>query len=371
MKWNWQKHDWSQFTYKESVLTGLEAHFLRQSGVFLGTLRYVNTEDKNTFIVDLMSTEALKTSEIEGESLNRDSLQSSIRHNFGLDVNTQNIPLAEQGISEMMVDVYKSFNRPLSHEQLFAWHMMLMKGRKDLHDLGAYRTHEDPMQVVSGSLHKPNVHFEAPPSKRVSKEMTAFVTWFNNTVPGGKSPLPALTRSSIAHLYFVCIHPFEDGNGRIGRAIAEKALSQSLGQPTLIALSHTIQENKKAYYDSLETNNKSNEITDWLTYFAKTILDAQSYTQKLIDFLIEKSKLYEKLRGKMNPRQEKVIARLFREGPQGFKGGLSAENYLSITKTSRATATRDLQDLVEKGALVKTGERKHTRYWLMIAQSGD
>ena len=369
MKWNWQKSDWPQFTYKESVLTDLEACFLRQSGVFLGTLKHVNTEDKNTFIVDLMSTEALKTSEIEGEILNRDSLQSSIRRNFGFDVKQQKIPLAEQGIAEMMVDVYKTFNRPLSHEQLFAWHKMLMKGRKDLNDLGAYRTHEDLMQVVSGSLHKPKVHFEAPPSKKVSREMTAFVQWFNDSAPGGKDPLPALTRTGIAHLYFVCIHPFEDGNGRVGRAIVEKALSQSLGQPTLIALSHTIQENKKAYYDSLEKNNKDNEITNWLAYFSKTILEAQGYTQKLTDFLIEKSKLYEKLRGKMNARQEKVIARLFRKGPEGFKGGLSAENYLSITKTSRATATRDLQDLVEKGALVKTGERKHTRYWLAIAQS--
>jgi Fic family protein len=134
----------------------------------------------------------------------------------------------------------------------------------------------------------------------------------------------------------------------------------------LIALSHEIQEHKKAYYKSLENNNKDNEITGWLVYFAKTILAAQGYTQKLIDFLIEKSRFYETLRGKMNERQEKVIARLFREGPEGFKGGLSAEKYISIAKTSRATATRDLQDLVEMGALLKTGERKYTRYSLRI-----
>jgi Fic family protein len=138
----------------------------------------------------------------------------------------------------------------------------------------------------------------------------------------GKNPLSALTRAGMAHLHFVCIHPFEDGNGRIGRAIAEKVLSQCLGQPTLIALSHEIQERKKAYYESLEKNNKGNEITDWLVHFAKTILEAQGYTQKLIDFLIKKSQLYEKLRGKMNARQEKVIARLFREGPEGFKGSM-------------------------------------------------
>jgi len=222
------------------------------------------------------------------------------------------------------------------------------------------------MQVVSGPVHNPRVHFEAPPSKAMRREMTQFIKWLNDTAPGRKNPLSALTRAGIAHLHYVCIHPFEDGNGRIGRAIAEKALSQCLGQPTLIALSHTIQERKKIYYDSLEKNNKDIEITDWLVYFAKTILEAQGYTQKLIDFLIEKSKLYEKLRGKMNTRQEKVIARLFREGPEGFKGGLSAEKYISIAKTSRATATRDLQGLLEIGALQKTGERKYTRYSLRI-----
>ena len=366
MKWNWQKHDWPQFTYEKSALADLEARFLHQSGVFLGALKHVSVEDKDTLVVELMSTEAQKTSEIEGEILNRDSLQSSIRRNFGLDDKNQKIPPAEQGIAEMMVDLYKTFNKPLSHEQLFAWHKMLMKGRRDLHDVGAYRTHEDPMQVVSGPVHKPRVHFEAPPSIAMRREMTQFIKWLNDTAPGRKNPLSALTRAGIAHLHYVCIHPFEDGNGRIGRAIAEKALSQCLGQPTLIALSHTIQERKKIYYDSLEKNNKDIEITDWLVYFANTILKAQGYTQKLIDFLIEKSKLYEKLRGKMNTRQEKVIARLFREGPEGFKGGLSAEKYISIAKTSRATATRDLQGLLEIGALQKTGERKYTRYSLRI-----
>ena len=366
MKWNWQQPDWPQLSYERAALTDLEARFLRQSGVFLGTMRHVTAGDKDTLVVDLMSTEALKTSEIEGEILDRGSLQSSIRRNFGLDEKNQKIPPAEQGIAEMMVDLYKTFKKPLSHEQLFAWHKMLMKGRKDLHDPGAYRTHEDPMQVVSGPVHKPKVHFEAPPSKAMRREMTQFVRWLNSTAPDGKNHLPALTRAGMAHLHYVCIHPFEDGNGRIGRAIAEKVLSQCLGQPTLIALSHEIQEHKKAYYVSLENNNKDNEITDWLVYFAKTILEAQAYTQKLVDFLIEKSRFYEKLRGKMNGRQEKVIARLFREGPEGFKGGLSAEKYISIAKTSRATATRDLQDLVEMGALLKTGERKYTRYSLRI-----
>ena len=164
----------------------------------------------------------------------------------------------------------------------------------------------------------------------------------------------------------MCIHPFEDGNGRIGRALAEKSLAQNLGQPSLIALAYTIERKRKDYYAALERNNKELEITDWMKYFANTIIEAQTNTIKRVDFYVAKAKFYEKFRGQLNERQDKVIARMFREGIDGFKGGLSAENYISISRTSRATATRDLQDLVEKGALTKTGELRHTRYFQSI-----
>jgi Fic family protein len=200
------------------------------------------------------------------------------------------------------------------------------------------------------------------------REMTRFIAWFNQTAPDGSIPLPALTRAGIAHLYFVCIHPFEDGNGRIGRGIAEKALAQSFGQPTVIALSHVIQQHKKRYYTMLERSNKDNQIDDWLVYFAETILAAQAYTQQAVDFVIEKTKLYDAVRGRLNERQDRVLARMFREGVEGFKGGLSAENYLTLTGTSRATATRDLQELVDLGALIRTGQNKSTRYWLKLGK---
>jgi len=175
-----------------------------------------------------------------------------------------------------------------------------------------------------------------------------------------------LIRAGIAHLYFESIHPFEDGNGRIGRALCEKALAQNLGEPSLIALAYTIERNRKAYYDSLEASNKNNAVTDWLLYFANTILDAQRVTLNRVEFSVAKAKFYERHRDQFNERQEKVIARMFREGIDGFKGGLSAENYIAITQTSRATATRDLQELVAKGALIRTGERRHTRYALNL-----
>jgi len=368
MQWNWQQKDWPQFSYRKAALDDLEAQFLRQSGVLAGAYKHIGDDDKNILTVDLMSNEALKTSEIEGEYLNRDSLRSSIRRHFGLTTDNRKIPPAEHGIAEMTVDLYRNFGASLSHEVLFAWHKMVTNGRNDLTDIGRYRTHEDPMQVVSGPLHKPKIHFEAPPSRDVPKEMGQFIEWFNATAPEGKTPLAALTRTGIAHLYFVCIHHLEDGNGRIGRGIAGKVLAQALGQPTLIAFSHIIEKHKKRYYDMLEQSNKENEITDWLVYFAQTILDAQDYTQEMIDFLIEKTKLYDKVRGQLNKRQDKALDRIFREGLEGLKGGLSAENYIKITGASRATATRDLQQLVEKSVLLRTGELKSTRYWLNVKQ---
>ena len=366
MIWNWQQADWSNFSYDTFSLEALEARFLHGSGLLFGAFKHLNEEDKRQLTIELISNEALKTSEIEGEYLNRESLQSSILRQFGLITDNRKIPAAEQGISEVMVDLYRNFQTFLSHGTLFEWHKMLTNGRRDLADIGQYRTHTESMQVVSGTLHAPNVHFEAPPSSQMRPEMEQFIQWFNDSVPTGRTPLPILTRAGIAHLYFVCIHPFEDGNGRIGRAIAEKALAQCVGQPTLIALSETIEKNKKDYYNALEQANKDNKIATWLVYFSETVLSAQSYTQANVEFLIKKARFYDRLRGQFNARQSKVLARIFREGISGFKGGLSAENYLRITGTSRATATRDLQDLVSKKALLRTGERKYARYKIIL-----
>jgi len=197
--------------------------------------------------------------------------------------------------------------------------------------------------------------------------MTAFIEWFNEAGQGGKQEIPYLIRAGIAHIYFESIHPFEDGNGRIGRAISEKALSQSLGRPTLIAISQTIEKSRKAYYTALQTCSKDLDINKWLYYFCNMVLTAQDHTQSMIDFLIEKGHFYKRFGNKFNPRQAKVIERMFREGVGGFKGGLSADNYISMTKVSRATATRDLQSLVGQGAFIKTGELRYTRYYLNIS----
>lgn len=266
----------------------------------------------------------------------------------------------------MMVNLTRSFAEPLSEETLFRWHRMVMSGSRNLRDVGRYRTGAEPMQVVSGSVHEPKVHFEAPPSSRVPSEMKRFIAWFVQTAPGDDKALPALTRAGIAHLYFESIHPFEDGNGRIGRAIAEKALTQSLGQPTLTALAATILARRKSYYEALEAANKENEITRWLLWFAGVAIEAQRRTIALVEFLIDETKLLDRLKGQLNARQEKALLRMFRQGPEGFQGGLSAGKYSTITGASPATTTRDLADLVENGALVREGERRYARYRLSV-----
>jgi Fic family protein len=371
MVWNWEQPDWQDFTYDSTVLQPLESLFLSQSGEFIGAFKHVGPAGQNTLKIELISDEAVKTSAIEGEILDRDSVQSSLRHQLGLDPERPRVAPAERGVAEMMVDLVRGFAAPLADQTMFGWHRMLMSADKSIQIIGGYRTHANAMQVVSGAIQKRKVHFEAPPSDRVPDEMKRFVAWFNDTMPGGKHPLPALTRAGIAHLTFVCIHPFEDGNGRVGRALAEKSLAQHLGQPSLIALAFTIERKRNDYYAALERNNKQNEITDWLTYFANTVLQAQNNTIKRVDFYIAKAKFYQRLRGQFNERQDKVVARLFREGIDGFEGGLSAENYIAISRASRATATRDLQDLVAKGALTKTGELRHTRYHLHLNDDGN
>jgi Fic family protein len=369
MAWNWQQSDWPLFQWDADALKHFEAPFLQNVGVQVGSARHFDDATRQLVLVDMLTGEAVKTSEIEGEILNRDSVQSSILSHFGYPSEQKRVSPAERGISELMVDLHENFHQQLTHETLFKWHRMVSSGRTDLHAIGIYRNQGDPMQVVSGAIYKPTVHFEAPPASEMHSEMSSFITWFSETGPKGVKPLPPLVRAGIAHLYFVSIHPFEDGNGRIARALAEKALAQGLGRPTLLALSQTIQRNRNAYYDALEKNNKALEITAWLDYFCRIIIDAQARSQRLIDFLIEKTKLFDRMRGQLNERQQRALQRLFREGPDGFKGGLSAANYITITGAARATATRDLSDLVEKGALIQTGALKSSRYWLPVETS--
>jgi Fic family protein len=368
MRWNWQHPDWPNFRYHQVRLAEREASFLRQGGIVVGTVRHLPDAERLSLVIELISTEALKTSEIEGEMLDRDSVQSSLRRQFGLQDDTRRTSPAEQGISEMLADLYRRWSEPVDDTTLFQWHQRLMQGRTELRTIGGYRRHEEPMQVVSGRLDRPKVHFEAPPSSAVATEMARFCRWFNETSPAGATPLPSLARAGLAHLHFESIHPFEDGNGRIGRAIAEKALAQGAGQPSLTALSLFIHRRRKEYYAQLEAANKTLDVDPWLDWFADLVLAAQAHTLEGLDFLLANTRLWDRLRGQLNVRQEKALSRLMRAGVEGFVGGLSAGKYMALTGAPAATARRDLGHLVELGALQRTGQLKGTRYWLPHAK---
>lgn len=353
MIWNWQHKQWPNFSYDKAKLASLEHDFIHKSGIFLGVLKHLDGDSPK---FDLICEEAYRTSLIEGELLNRESIHSSIRKNFGLKSSPSKSSSCEEGIAAMMVDLYQNYNKQLNHKILYRWNSLLLYGKAGL-NLN-YRQDDEPMQIVSGSIAKPKIHFEAVPSEQLRVEMDRFIAWFNSS-----KELKVLERAGLAHLYFVSIHPFDDGNGRIARALAERVLSQALGQASLISLSHVIEKYRKKYYKALDQACTSLEVTDWLVYFAEVVLQALEYSQQSIEFTLVKTKFYNQHKEQMNKRQAKVLERILKEGVSGFEGGLSAENYISITKTSRATATRDLQDLVEKEILKVEGQLKSTRYY--------
>ena len=367
--YNWQQDDWPNFRYSLNKLEDKLFTFAERVGLITGKWEALPEGTQQEAVINMMVAEAVKTSEIEGEYLSRKDVLSSIRRNLGLYDDTDHIKdHRAAGVADLMIDVRKTYQKELTKEKLFDWHKMLL-GESDRMVIGGWRTHPEAMQVVSGALGKETVHYEAPPSDRVPYEMERFINWFNETAPAGEKQIKrAPIRSAIAHLYFETIHPFEDGNGRIGRAIAEKALSQGIGRPALISLSDAIETNKNEYYEALKKGQRSNEVTTWLHYFLHTVLNAQKSADEMIDFTLRKVKFFDRYDGMLNNRQQKVIRRMLEEGPDGFEGGMSTRKYVNITKTSKATATRDLQKLMDMGALKRLGEAggRSTRYQVNI-----
>ena len=367
MAYNWQLADWPRFTY---ALGGVESDllaFAEKAGRVHGMLAALPEGVEIDAVVRLMVAEAIKTSEIEGEYLSHQDVLSSIKNQLGLNTPPERVKDSiSDGIGKLMVSVRRSWNEPLSHEMLFEWHRLLMQGSRDV-SAGQWRTHEEPMQVVSGSVGKSRIHYEAPPSDRVPAEMSAFIRWFNQS----RAEIPhAPVRAGLAHLYFESIHPFEDGNGRIGRALSEKALSQGLGRPALLSLSRTIEANKKAYYAALKDAQRSNEVTQWITYFAATTLEAQLAAERQVEFSLRVARFLDRYRPALSARRLKVVERIVDAGPQGFLGGMNARKYQSLTGVSKATATRDLQEMVALGVLIAEGAGRSVSYRLNLQGSG-
>lgn len=366
MPYNWQQKDWPTFRYDLSGAEDALFAIAERTGHTSGLLKGLTADAQTDATVEMMVIEAIKTSAIEGELLSRKDVMSSIRKNLGMGGGPAGGDKRADGAAALMIAVRNNFSAPLSEDTLFQWHSMIMAGHRHI-AAGQWRTHTEPMQVISGPIGHERVHFEAPPSSRVPEDMQRFIQWFNDTAPGGNAEIrKAPVRSAVAHLYFESIHPFEDGNGRVGRALSEKALSQGLGRPVLLSLSRAIEGKRKEYYDALKEGQESNEITPWVMWFVHMVLEAQIQAEEQIDFTLKKTKLFDRFSNQLNERQLQILRRMLEEGPTGFEGGMSAKKYMVITGASKATATRDLQDLADKGIFEPTGGGRSTHYQIAL-----
>ena len=367
MKYNWQHKNWPNLSYDADIFMKRLMEFQDISGRVSGLLSGLPDDVRNETIIEIMVSEAIKTSAIEGEYLSRIDVRSSIKKNLGLLSERPHIgDKRAEGVADLMLTVRDEYRAPLTTDMFMAWHKMLMNGARYV-EVGKWRSGVEPMQIVSGAIGKQRVHFEAPPSSDVPRLMDEYIEWFNQSAPDGSDPIiHAPIRSALAHLYFETIHPFEDGNGRIGRALSEKALSQGLGRPVLISLSKAIETRKSDYYDVLNAAQCSDSVSEWIEYFIELCLSAQSDAQTQIEFVLKKTQFLDRHRANLNERQSKVILRMLEEGVDGFDGGMSAKKYVTIASTSSPTATRDLADLLKKDVFTSTGGGRSTRYWLNL-----
>jgi Fic family protein len=360
--YNWEQKDWRQFQYNETEFIAIALAFTTLAGESQGYIQGLSGNEQAETILTILVSEAIKTSAIEGEFLSRIDLVSSIRKNLGYTTPSHRIKdKRAEGIAMLLVKARENIEENLTETQLFEWHKLLMLGNNSVNS-GQYRSHSEPMQVISGAFGKETIHFEAPPSAQVQAEMQLFFEWFNATKPSGKLSIQnLLIRAALAHLYFETIHPFEDGNGRIGRVIAEKCLAQGLKRPILMSLSTAIEADKKSYYSALQEAQTTNVMTKWIHYFSKTILKAQQDFVQTVHFLVKKSAFFNKYRTELNDAQSKVINKML-EDKEPFLGGMNAKKYQSITGVSKATATRHLQDLLAKGIFISQQNGKNTNY---------
>jgi len=371
MRWIWQQPGWPDFRYDKSALEDREFAFRINSERLAGSFDALPMASQKDATIDLMLSEAIKTNAIEGEVLDRESVRSSLLSLITSDTLPANSDQKAAGAASLLVDVRKSWQTALTHVLLGKWQSMAVPEKRYTSILrGAYRHDPSPMQIVSGSYGREKVHYEAPPTNQVPDEMEKFIDWYNKTnrSKGGKT-ISGIARAGIAHLWFEVIHPFDDGNGRVGRAISDHALSQSLGYPTMACLATAIEGDKKSYYLHLEkASHGSMDVNIWMGYFADTIIKAQEIAREEVNFVLSKTRFYEAYGNQLNDRQARMVSRVFAEGRKGFEGGITTRKYEAITKCPNRTASRDLSDLVAKGAIVPlAGGGRTTRYELAIA----
>ena len=343
--------DWPTLRWSNEELAQPLAAVRHRQGRLIGRMEALGFALREEAVLHALTEDVLKTSEIEGELLDREQVRSSIARRLGMDIGglveaDRNV----EGIVEMMLDATQNYAQPLTAERLFGWHAALFPtGRSGMNRItvGAWRTAEGgPMQVVSGPIGRERVHYEAPASERLEAEMSDFLDWFETATPD-----PVL-KAGIAHLWFVTIHPFDDGNGRIARAIADQALARAEGTAQrFYSMSAQIQTERKAYYNMLESTQKGElDITPWLLWFIACLDRAFDGAEAILASAMRKARFWESVAEQpLNERQRKVINRLL----DGFEGKLTNAKWAAMTKASADTALRDINDLVQRGILVK------------------
>jgi Fic family protein len=385
MNYIWQHKQWPNFVYDSEKLSSLAYQYAKQAAKLSGRLLQTDQADSITAKLDLMVDEAINTSLIEGENVNPASVRSSLQNYLNLTPTPVNVAdVKAEGLAALIVDVRKNFHNPLSKERLFNWHNMVLVGFEDsiLHsDITAGQWHNSPeaMQIVSGPIGYERVHYQAPDSKDIDQLMTDFLAWFNggSSNSSANQSMPGVIRAGIAHLWFEVIHPFDDGNGRIGRAIIEYALAQDLGTPVVLSMSAHIEQNKKVYYQQLNqasccdvsdlNNSDVLDITTWLIWFIETLLAAQEDAENKMDVIFQKTQFWQRHKETdLSPRQVTALNKIFKAGKEGFPNGISAQKCSALAKCAIATATRDLGDLVSKGCLSVEGIGRGVRYFISL-----
>jgi len=365
--YHWESQNWPNFGFDAAIIADRINEYAKKAYSIEGALSQLSTTDHDAAFVHLLVEEALSTSAIEGEKLNRDEVRSSVARFLGLQAPEQSGHFPkEDGIAAMLIDVRKSINTPMSKALLCHWQSLLLHGSEDyyVHPItkGDYR--HSAIDIIKENLYGDvEVIYKAPGTNRndVTAEMDAFIQWYNHTSQTGP------VKSAIAHLWFVAIHPFQDGNGRVGRAIAEHALFQDFSQPPLFSMSTVIHANRSEYYSQLRNTNSTLQIDDWMMWFVELVKESQKKSLESVEFVLEKSKFWAEYgEVKLNSRQQKVMRKIFSVGADGFvRSGLTNEKYRAITGAPIATATRDLKSLVEQGLLYPSGQGKRgLRYFV-------
>jgi len=346
----WETPNWPNFRWTSEVLLQPLAEVRKRQGRFLRSMEELGFEDSLKAYAAVMEEDAMQTAAIEGENLDREGVRSSVAIHLGLSaVGLRQADRAVDGLVEVLLDATRNHDTPLEKDRLCRWHTALFPtGRSGLRDVVAGDWRIVPMQVVSGAYGRPKVHYEAPPPERLENEMASFFAWWENS----REKSDGLIRAAVAHLYFVTIHPFDDGNGRLARAIADMALAQDEGRP-YYSLSAQIMRERDAYYKMLEKTQKGDgDCTGWLLWFIGCINHALEEAEATLGAVLFKAAFWKRHAETMvTERQRKVLNTLLDAGQGKFEGGLSTRKYMSLTKTSRATAWREIEDLLKKNLI--------------------